>query len=150
MDWAMKKTSQLLVGSIPLRSALDVFTTSSDYFGDNLAAMPDGEFGDRIWWHNYLARYAYHGHPDIKTIKRPAPVDGFPNWKPRDLSDMWLFELQNGVTSIKIDPRTWLRQVGGSELRNLLAFARRRKNSEIKKIPSRLAIDQQRHRDVLP
>src|SRR6185312_535251 len=90
----MKKTSQLLVGSIPLRSALDVFTTASDYFGDNLAAMPDGEFGDRIWWHNYLARYAYHGHPDITTIKRPAPVDGFPNWKPRDLSDMWLFELR--------------------------------------------------------
>jgi hypothetical protein len=98
----MKKTSQLLVGSIPLRSAFDVFTTASDYFGDNLAAMPDGEFGDRIWWHNYLARYAYHGHPDIETIKRPASVDGFPNWKPRDLSDMWLFELQNDVTSIKI------------------------------------------------
>jgi hypothetical protein len=98
----MKKTSQPLVGSIPLRSAFDVFTTASDYFGDNLAAMPDGEFGDRIWWHNYLARYAYHGHPDIETIKRPASVDGFPNWKPRDLSDMWLFELQNDVTSIKI------------------------------------------------
>ena len=78
----MKKTSQLLVGSIPLRSALDVFTTAGDYFGDNLGSMPDGEFGDRIWWHNYLTRYVYHGHPDIKTIKRPAPIDGFPNWKP--------------------------------------------------------------------
>jgi hypothetical protein len=69
----MKNTSQLLVGSIPLSSALEVFRTAGDYFGDNLAAMPDGEFGDRIWWHNYLARYVYHGHPDIKTIKRPAP-----------------------------------------------------------------------------
>jgi hypothetical protein len=98
----MKNTSQLLVGSIPLRSALDVFNTAGDYFGDNLAAMPDGEFGDRIWWHNYLARYVYHGHPDIKTIKRPAPVDGFPNWKPRDLSDMWVFEARDGVTSVKL------------------------------------------------
>jgi hypothetical protein len=99
MGEAMEKTSQLLVGSIPLRSALDVFTTASDYFSDNLASMPDGEFGDRIWWHNYLARYVYHGHPDIKTIKRPAPIDGFPNWKPSDLSDMWLFEVQDGVAS---------------------------------------------------
>ena len=98
----MKKTSQLLVGSLPLRSALDVFTTAGDYFEENLAFMPDGEFGDRIWWHNYLARYAYHGHPDIKTIKRPAPIDGFPNWKPRDLSDMWLFEVQDGVSSVKL------------------------------------------------
>jgi hypothetical protein len=48
MGEAMKKTSQLLVGSIPLRSALDVFTTASDYFGDNLAFMPDGEFGDTL------------------------------------------------------------------------------------------------------
>jgi hypothetical protein len=102
MGEAVKNTSQLLVGSIPLRSALEVFTTAGDYFEDNLAFMPDGEFGDRIWWHNYLARYVYHGHPDIKTIKRPAPIDGFPNWKPRDLSDMWLFEVQDGITSIKL------------------------------------------------
>jgi hypothetical protein len=102
MGEAVKKTSQLLVGSIPLRSAFDVFTTASDYFGDNLASMPDGEFGDRIWWHNYLVRYVYHGHLDIKPIKRPAPIDGIPNRRPRDLSDMWLFEVQDGVTSIKL------------------------------------------------
>src|SRR5271170_27194 len=89
----MKRSSQLLVGSIPLNSALDVFTTATEYFDDNLAYMPDGEFGDRIWWHNYLARYVYHGLPDIKTVKRPAPVDGFSNWKPRDLADMWMFEV---------------------------------------------------------
>jgi hypothetical protein len=98
----MKISSQLLVGSIPLRSALEVFTTAGEYFDDNLAYMPDGEFGDRIWWHNYIARFVYHGHPSIKTVKRPAPIDGFPNWKPRDLADMWMFEVEEGVTSVKL------------------------------------------------
>ena len=46
----MKESDQLLIGSIPLKSTLDVFTTTAEYFGDNLPFMPDGEFGDRIWW----------------------------------------------------------------------------------------------------
>jgi len=53
----IKKSGQLLVGSTPLQSALKVFTTTTKYFKDNLDFMPDGEFDDRIWWHNYLARY---------------------------------------------------------------------------------------------
>ncbi|MGH6990829.1 MAG: hypothetical protein ACREE3_13110, partial [Stellaceae bacterium] len=38
----------------------------------------------------------------IRTAQRPAPVDGYPNWKPRDLADMWVFEVADGVSAVKL------------------------------------------------
>lgn len=100
---SVRAGDQLLVGSVPFGSAREVFTVCSEYFDGNLRCLSDGEFGDRIWWHNFLARFVFHGHPDIETVQRPAPVNGYPNWKPRDLKDMWHFKLRAGVRAIKLD-----------------------------------------------
>ncbi len=100
----MKHSDQLLVGSVPLQSAQAVFTACCTLIGDNLHSIPDGEFGDRIIWHNYLARFVYNGHPDIETTNRPAPTNGYPEWKPRNhTDDMWHFKLKPGVSEIKFD-----------------------------------------------
>ncbi len=72
----IKHSDQLLVGSVPLGSAREVFSTCCDYIGDNLSFLPDGEFGDRILWHNYLARYVYNGHPDIETHESACAYQG--------------------------------------------------------------------------
>lgn len=100
----MKHSNQLLVGSVPLNSAKEVFSTCCEYIGDNLSFIPDGEFGDRIVWHNYLARFVYNGHPDIETTNRPASTNGYPEWKPRNhTDDMWNFKIKPGVNEIKFD-----------------------------------------------
>jgi hypothetical protein len=44
----------LMVGSIPLPTASDVFTTCSELLGDHLPCMPDGEIGPRLVWVSYL------------------------------------------------------------------------------------------------
>ena len=60
----------LLVGSIPLGSAAEVFETSYRYLGPYLASLPDGETGPRTIWIGYLARDVYDGHPDIRTVQK--------------------------------------------------------------------------------
>ena len=98
----MKHSDQLLVGSVSLPSAREVFSSCCDAIGDNLASIPDGEFGDRIYWHSYLARYVFNGHPDIETVNRPAPTDGYPEWKPRNhTDDIWGFRLKQGVKLVR-------------------------------------------------
>ncbi len=53
----MKTTSEKrqvhLVGSVPLKSAEDVFRTSGSLMGDCLARLPDGETGNRLQWIMY-------------------------------------------------------------------------------------------------
>jgi len=43
-----------LVGSVPLASARDVFSTVSAALGDRLKRIPDGETGDRGDWITWL------------------------------------------------------------------------------------------------
>lgn len=94
-------SSLILVGSVPLDTVEEVFDDCGRELGPHLSCLPDGEVGDRIWWHNYLAYRFYHGHPDIETIQRPAPVDGVEQWKPKSLQDMWLFRLKPGVAELE-------------------------------------------------
>lgn len=93
----------LLVGSVPLDTVEDVFRSCGGALGRYLPCLPDGEVGDRIWWHNYLAYRFYHGHPSIETRQRPAPIDGVPQWKPQSLQDMWLFKVKPGVSAIEFE-----------------------------------------------
>jgi hypothetical protein len=74
----------LLVGSIPVDTVEQVFTTCSEYVGPYVPAIPDGEVGDRLMWVGYLNRRYYSTHPDIETsgvqetwsdkISRPLPA----------------------------------------------------------------------------
>jgi len=87
----------LLVGSIPMETVEEVLRTCGRAIGYFVPCLPDGEVGDRSWWHNYLAYHFYHSHPAISTVQRPAPVDGVEQWKPKSLTDMWLFKIKPGV-----------------------------------------------------
>ncbi|MGH7961604.1 MAG: hypothetical protein ACRERD_07215 [Candidatus Binatia bacterium] len=89
----------LLVGSIPLASAEEVFRTCGRLLGDRLSSLPDGEVGDRTFWITYVAYHTYHGHPQITTVQRPAP----PQWKPTSMDDVWAFKLKDGVTQLRFD-----------------------------------------------
>ena len=69
----------LLVGSVPLESAEDVFRTFGGPLGPYLGAIPDGEVGERRWWVIRLAYQVFNGHPDLEVLRRPAPDDGVEN-----------------------------------------------------------------------
>ena len=144
----LEHSDQLLVGSVPLASASTVFTTCCDVIGANLHSLPDGETGDRIWWHNYLARYAYNGHPDIETLRRPRPVDGYPSWKPRDLDDIWLFKLRPGVDTIKFDELGYAKHAAQSYETLCLLKELERENEELKKIVAEQALDIRMLKDI--
>src|SRR5215469_5298228 len=63
----------MLVGSVPLETPDEVFRTCGQAIGHHVPALPDGETDERIWWVNMLAYRVFHGHPEIRTVKRPPP-----------------------------------------------------------------------------
>ncbi len=90
------KGDVLLVGSVPLASVQEVFHTCGTLIGDRVPCLPDGEVGDRAYWILYVAYRTYHGHPDIRTVQKPAT-----GWKPSGMGDCWAFELKRGVKKLK-------------------------------------------------
>jgi len=50
-----------------------VFRRVGGALGPYLAYMPDGEVGDRRYWIDGLAYRVFNGHPEIETLRRPAP-----------------------------------------------------------------------------
>jgi hypothetical protein len=116
-----------LVGSIPLDTVDDVFAQWGTTLGEHLPCMPDGEVGDRIWWHNYLAYRFYDGHPALETVQRPAPIDGVPQWKPKDLHDMWLFKVRPGVATLQFEELGY----GREAIASFEKFAKLREAGEI-------------------
>jgi hypothetical protein len=61
----------LVVGSVPLASAEEVFRTLAGELGSFLDAYPDGETGDRSFWTFYLPTRTYSQHPDLIDVNRP-------------------------------------------------------------------------------
>jgi hypothetical protein len=93
----------LLVGSIARPedgwSVEEVFRNSARTLGDYVSVLPDGEVGDRSAWITYIARHAYHGHPDLMTLSRHT----FEDWKPRHYNDQWRFAVRDGVSEIHFE-----------------------------------------------
>ena len=65
----------MLVGSIPLPTVEDVFTTCSGLIGEYLPCMPDGEVGPRLVWVSYLYE-RFKTHPDIELQPIPKGMRG--------------------------------------------------------------------------
>jgi hypothetical protein len=86
----------LLVGSVPLESAREVFTTCATALGSHLDTLPDGEVGPRKTWIQCQALLVFNGHPSIETITRPNTPDGLA----RAYEDNWAFRLKPGVETI--------------------------------------------------
>jgi hypothetical protein len=94
----------LLVGSVPLPSAEDVFRACAESLGTLVDAYPDGEVGDRKYWTFYLPTRTYSVHPDLEAVN--APPDGRAHQPERDANaedwarSWWTFKLRPGVTSL--------------------------------------------------
>jgi hypothetical protein len=98
----------LLVGSIPLETAEEVFRVFGGALGRRLSYMPDGEIGERQYWIDGLAYRVLNGHPDLETLRRPAPDEnGVEQWRPRGLHDQFQFRVRPGVDKVRFGDPGW-------------------------------------------
>jgi hypothetical protein len=98
----------LLVGSVPLDTAEEVFRSVGGPLGPYLAYMPDGEVGDRRYWIDGIARRVLNGHPEIETLRRPAPdADGVERWQPQGIHDQFQFRVRPGVERVRFGDPGW-------------------------------------------
>lgn len=97
------KGDVLLVGSVPLDSAQQVFDTCAKALGPHLSTLPDGEVGHRIHWIVCQALFVFHGHPQLELLHRPAPVDGKEQWLPKGYSDQWKFKIKPDAGPLRFD-----------------------------------------------
>lgn len=94
----------LLVGSVPLPTAEDVFRTCAQSLGSFVSAYPDGEIGERKYWTFFLPTRTYSAHPDLEAVN--APPDGRVRQPARDAPkeewdrSWWTFKLRRGVTAL--------------------------------------------------
>ena len=98
----------LLVGSLPLDTAEDAFRIFGDPLGEFLPYMPDGEIGERQYWIDGLAYRVLNGHPELETLKRPAPdANGVESWRPLGLKDQFQFRVKPGVEQVRFGDPGW-------------------------------------------
>jgi len=96
----------LLVGSVPLDTVEQVFRTVGGPLGPYLAYMPDGEVGDRRYWIDGIAYRVLNGHPEIETLRRPAPDEnGVERWRPQGIHDQFRFRVKPGVREVRHEGR---------------------------------------------
>ena len=98
----------LLVGSIPLETAEEVFRVFGWALGGWLPYIPDGEIGERQYWIDGLAYRVLNGHPELETIRRPAPDEnGIEQWRPRGLHDQFQFRVRPGIVKVRFGDPGW-------------------------------------------
>ena len=98
----------LLVGSIPLETAEEVFRVFGGALGRWLSYIPDGEIGERQYWIDGLAYRVLNGHPQLETLRRPAPDEnGVEQWRPRGLHDQFQFRVRPGVHKVRFGDPGW-------------------------------------------
>jgi hypothetical protein len=98
----------LLVGSVPLDTAEEVFRALAPPLGRYLAYMPDGEIGDRRYWIDGIAYRVLNGHPELETLRRPAPDEnGVERWRPLGRADQFQFRVRAGVKEVRFGDPGW-------------------------------------------
>jgi len=97
----------LLVGSIPLDSAEEVFRSFGETLGPSLKTMPDGEVGPRQHWISKIHYQVLSGHAELETVRRPSPDDGVERLNPRNAADSWLFKVKDGVERVRFGDSGW-------------------------------------------
>lgn len=97
----------LLVGSIPLETARQVFETFGEPLGAHLASVPDGEVGLRRHWISRVHFQVFAIHPDIEVLQRPRPDAGVERLNPHDVNDSWRFRVKDGVEKIRFGEPGW-------------------------------------------
>jgi len=103
----MSDRTLLLVGSVPLDSAEDVFRSFGQPLGRYLRYLPDGEVGLRRHWISRIHYQVLALHPDIKVTRQPALDEGRERLHPRDPGDSWKFRVKTGVKKIRFGESGW-------------------------------------------
>jgi hypothetical protein len=97
----------LLVGSIPLDTVEEVFSTFGHKLGPHLAAMPDGEVGPRSHWISRVHYQVFVGHPELEILRRPLPDNGVERLHPHSAADGWQFRVKPGVDRVRFGNPGW-------------------------------------------
>ena len=101
------KQELLLVGSIPLETAKEVFETFGRLLGKHLASMPDGEVGFRRHWISRVHFQVFAIHPDIEVLQQPRADNGIERLNPHDVADSWRFKVREGAKAINFGEPGW-------------------------------------------
>ena len=96
-----------LPGSLPCETAEQSFRIFGGALGQWLDYMPDGEVGTRRYWIDGIAYRVFNGHPEIETVKYPAPENGVEKWWPRGRTDEFGFRVKPGVSKVRFGDPGW-------------------------------------------
>ena len=89
----------LLVGSVPLGTASEVFSACGPTLRGLARSLPDGEVGERAIWIVCQALRVFDGHPALETVNRPnGSADPSRPWIPAGVEDLWSFRIRPGAT----------------------------------------------------
>ena len=97
----------LLVGSLPLDTAEDVFKTFGSPLGKYLNAIPDGEIGPRRNWVSRVHYQVFAAHQQLEHVRHPRPDNGVERQFPHDDSDGWQFRVRSGVDRVTFGDPGW-------------------------------------------
>ena len=123
----------LLVGSIPLDTAEQVFRDFGHPLGGALRTMPDGEVGPRKHWISRIHYQVLAGHPELETIRYPAPENGVERRNPRNAGDSYLFKVKEGVQSVRFGDVGWRIGYARDAINSHFVFKTLREKGELPK-----------------
>jgi hypothetical protein len=127
------KQDVLLVGSIPLDTAEQVFRDFGQPLGAALKTMPDGEVGPRRRWISRIHQQVLNGHPQIETVRFPAPQDGVEMLFPRNAGDSYLFKVRDGVDRVRFGDLGWRVGYARDAINSYFVFKTLREKGELAK-----------------
>jgi hypothetical protein len=123
----------LLVGSIPLDTPEQVFRDFGKPLGASLKTMPDGEVGPRRRWISRIHQQVLNGHPDIETVRYPAPESGVERLFPRNAGDSFLFKVRDGVDRVRFGDAGWRVGYARDAINSYFIFKTLREKGELPK-----------------
>jgi hypothetical protein len=98
----------LLVGSVPLETAREVFETFGKPLGKHLAsACRTAKWASGGTGISRVHFQVFAIHPDIEVLQRPNPDNGVERLNPHDVSDSWRFKVREGVDRIRFGEPGW-------------------------------------------
>ena len=123
----------LLVGSIPLDTPEQVFRAFGTPLGAALKTMPDGEVGPRRHWISRIHYEVLTGHPELETVRHPAPENGVERRNPRSADDSYLFKVKDGVETVRFGERGWRIGYARDAINSYFVFKTLRERHELPK-----------------
>jgi hypothetical protein len=121
----------LLVGSIPLDTPEVVFRSFGKPLGSALKAMPDGEVGPRKHWISRIHYEVLAGHPELETVRYPAPENGIERRNPRNAGDSYLFKVKKGVEHVRFGDAGWRIGYARDAINSYFVFKTLREKGEL-------------------